>query len=256
MGRKSAHRGGQFPAKPIFQAQLDVAARVEGPTKKKWAPQDIKPIKPLTDNQTNMFIQYGQGDNLVASGSAGTGKTYLACYLALNDIVDPRKDQRRIIIVRSAVQARDVGFMPGTDEEKNQYFEAPYTAIFKDLCGRPSTYKDMKAAGLIEFVTTSFIRGVTWDDAIIIADEIQNFNGDEIHTMMTRIGQNSRVILCGDTRQNDLKKKASDTSGMGTLLKIVPHMKSFSTIQFGHDDIVRSGLVREWIIASEKYGTP
>lgn len=247
---KASHRN----TKPVFQLQHDVAAKVEGPTKKRWTKHDIKPVQPLTQNQKNMFIQYYQGDHITAYGSAGTGKTFLACYLALNDVVDVNKDQTRIIIVRSAVQAREIGFMPGTEEEKTQYFEKPYNDIFGELVGRASTYKDMKAAGLVEFVTTTFIRGVTWDDAIIIADEIQNFNADEINTLMTRVGKNSRVVLCGDTKQDDLKKKSNDSSGMGHLLKVIPHMDSFSMVKFEHADIVRSAFVRDWIIASETYG--
>lgn len=251
MSRKAGHARS---TKPIFQLQADVAAKVEGPTKKKWSKHDIKPVQALTQNQKNMFIQYYQGDQILAFGSAGTGKTFLACYLAANDVVDATKSQVRIIIVRSAVQAREMGHMPGTEEEKSAYFERPYQDIFGDLMGRSSTYKDMKAAGVIEFTTTSFIRGVTWDDAIIIADEVQNFNADEINTLMTRVGRNSRVILCGDTKQNDLKKKANDTSGMGQLLRVIPHMNCFSSIQFTRDDIVRSGFVRQWIEALELHG--
>ena len=251
MGRKAGHPRN---TKPIYALQQDVAAKVEGPIKKRWSKHDIKPVQALTENQKNMFIQYYQGDSVLGYGSAGTGKTFLASYLALSDVVDHTKPQDKIVVVRSAVQARDIGFMPGTEEEKNQYFEAPYMRIFQELCGRASTYKDMKAAGLIEFVTTTFIRGVTWDNAIIIVDEIQNLNADEINTVMTRVGRDSRVILCGDTKQNDLKKKASDASGLGQLLKIIPHMKNFSSVQFTHDDIVRSSFVKEWIIASETYG--
>lgn len=251
MARKAAHRN----TKPTYAFHQDVAAKVEGPVKKKWSKHDIKPVQALTENQKNMFMQYFQGDSVLAYGSAGTGKTFLASYLGLSDVVDPSKDQERVIIVRSAVQAREIGFMPGTEEEKNQYFEAPYVKIFTELVGRASTYKDMKAAGLIEFVTTTFIRGVTWDNAVIIVDEVQNLNADEINTVMTRVGQNSRVILCGDTRQNDLKKRANDTTGMTTLLKVLPHMKGFSSVQFTHEDIVRSDFVKQWIIAYEKYGS-
>lgn len=249
MSRKVGRRS----TKPDFKiVEQQFMAQSEGPQrKKKWTKHDIKSVQPLTINQKNMFVQYYQGDQICAYGSAGTGKSFIGCYLGIGDVLDPSKDQQRLIIVRSAVQARDVGFMPGTLEEKNAYYEAPYEDILTELFGRKATYADMKEAGLITFLTTSFIRGVTWDNAVIIVDEIQNMAAQELHTVMTRVGQNSRVILCGDFKQNDLLKNSRDQSGMGSLIKIVNHMKCFSTIEFTRDDIVRSDFVKQWIIASE-----
>lgn len=250
MSRKVGRRS----TKPDFKiVEQQFVAQSEGPQrKKKWSKHDIKAIQPLTQNQKNMFVQYFQGDQLCAYGTAGTGKSFLACYLGISDVVDPSKDQQKLIIVRSAVQARDVGFMPGTLEEKNAYYEAPYEDILTELFGRKSTYPDMKEAGLITFLTTSFIRGVTWDDAVIVIDEAQNMTWEEINTVMTRVGQNSRVIICGDVKQNDLTKRASDVSGMVRLLRTIPRVRGFSEIEFTRDDIVRSEFVKSWIIATEE----
>lgn len=246
---------GRTRAKPTREIDVrfeQYAAAVEGPQrKKKWTKHDLKDIKPLTDNQKNMFVQYFQGDHIGALGSAGTGKSFLACFLAISDVVDYTKDQKQVIIVRSAVQARDVGFMPGTLEEKNSYYEMPYRDIFAELFGRGATYDDMKEAGLVQFMTTSFIRGVTWDDAIIVIDEAQNMTAAELHTVMTRVGKNSRVIVCGDVKQNDLVKHSKDQSGIVKFTQIIKLMRDFSTIEFTRDDIVRSEFVKQWIICSE-----
>lgn len=228
------------------------AAVVEGPQRrKKWTKHDIKPIQPLTENQRNAFIQYFQGDNLALLGSAGTGKSFIGCYLGISDVVDHTKDQKKMYIVRSAVQSRDVGFMPGTLEEKNSYFENPYRDIFAELFSRGATYDDMKEAGLINFMTTSFIRGVTWDDAIIVIDEAQNMTWEEINTVMTRVGKNSRIVVCGDIKQNDLNKKKNEVTGLSKMVQVLRCMNDFSTVEFTRDDIVRSDFVKQWIIASE-----
>lgn len=246
---------GRTRAKPTREVDVrfeQFAAVAEGPQrKKKWTKHDMKDIKPLTDNQKNMFVQYFQGDHIGALGSAGTGKSFLACFLAISDVVDYSKDQKQVIIVRSAVQARDVGFMPGTLEEKNSYYEMPYRDIFAELFGRGATYDDMKEAGLVQFMTTSFIRGVTWDDAIIVIDEVQNMTWEEINTIMTRVGKNSRIIVCGDVKQNDLIKKKSEVSGIVKMIEVLRNMNDFSTINFTRADIVRSAFVKQWIIAVE-----
>jgi phosphate starvation-inducible protein PhoH len=227
-------------------------AIAEGPTRKHWSKHDIKGIKPLTENQHNMFTQYFQGDQLVAYGSAGTGKTYLACYLAMCDILDGSLPQKQLVVVRSAVATRDLGFMPGTLEEKTSLFEIPYRDILADLFGRPATYDNMKEAGLVRFVTTSYIRGLTWDNSIIIVDEAQNLTWHEINSVMTRIGENSRIVFTGDLIQTDLNKKTSEKTGMQRLLATTGKMPQFSTVQFTSSDIVRSELVKDWIIASEQ----
>lgn len=222
-----------------------------GPKRKTWTQHDLKAVKPLTPNQNIMFDEFSRGQHVVANGSAGTGKTFLACYLALNELLDPDTQYERIIIVRSAVPTRDVGFMPGTLEEKVALYELPYRDIFADLLRRRNSYQDMKDAGLVEFCTTSYVRGLTWDNALIIIDECQSATFHEINSVMTRIGKHSRIIIAGDIPQTDLRKKG-ETSGFDQLVAVAKYMKMFSVINFSHMDIVRSDFVRSWIINCDK----
>lgn len=236
----------------LLLLQNDAQARMEGPHKKKWSKHDIRAIKPLTDNQHDMFRAYFQGSQICAHGSPGTGKTYLALYLALCDILDGNKPQNHLILVRSAVATRDVGFLPGTLEEKMASYEMPYKDIFADLFHRTSTYDDMKEQGFVRFMTTSFIRGLTWDNAIIVVDEGQNMTWHEINSVLTRVGTDSRVMFTGDLAQTDLNKSSRDQSGMERFVRVAESMKEFSCIKFTTDDIIRSDFVRSWIIASEQ----
>ena len=222
----------------------------EGPKKKKWSSHDLRRIKPLTDTQEDMFQAWFEGDHLCAHGFAGTGKTFLAMYLGLYELLE-RKDQQKIIIIRSAVPTRDLGFTPGTLEEKAALYELPYHDICHELLGRHSTYQDMKDARLIEFMTTSYIRGITWDNAIIIVDEFQNMSKHEVDSVMTRVGKNSRIIVAGDgSHQCDISK--GPQSGATYLINTAKRHGGFADIAFGVDDIVRSAFVKDWIIASEE----
>lgn len=228
-------------------------AMEEGPKRKRWTQHDLKTVKPLTSNQEELFHAWYNGLNICAHGSAGTGKSFLSLFLALSSIFD-RRDQNRIIIVRSVVPTRDIGFLPGTLEEKTALYEMPYIDICHELVGKHSTYQDMKDAGVIEFVTTSFIRGLTWDNAIIIVDEAQNMTFHELNSIMTRVGNNSRLIVNGDVVQTDLvdAKRTGNVCGMNRFLSVIKNMKEFTTINFTHHDIVRSDFVKSWIIASER----
>ena len=225
-------------------------ANREGPARKKWTTHDLANIKPLTPTQEEMFHAFFNNQHICAYGSAGTGKTFLALYLALTTILRRPQEQSKIIIVRSVVPTREVGHLPGTLEEKLIPYEIPYRDILNELVGRYSTYDDMKNAGLIEFMTTSFIRGLTWEDAIVIVDEGQNMSFHEINSIMTRLGDNSRVIFTGDLRQSDLTRKY-DSSGMDRFLKVTRDMKEFDQIRFTLHDIVRSDFVKSWITATE-----
>lgn len=228
---------------------LNGSAQKEEPKRKHWNKHDLKTIKPLTPTQEDLFHAWYNGYNICAHGSAGTGKTFLATYLALQEILSQR--QSRIHIVRSAVATRDVGFLPGTLEEKIMQFEAPYHDILWELVGRQSTYQDMKERGLIEFHSTSFLRGLTWDNCIVIVDEAENLTMHEFDNVMTRLGKNTRVIITGDTRQTDLDgSKRMGKEGMSQAMKIFDQMEEFECINFSEHDIVRGDLVKSWIIAS------
>lgn len=224
----------------------------EGPQQRKvWSKHDIRAIQPLTIAQEDLFHAYYSGSNIVGYGSAGTGKSTIAIWLALNDILDKTCVQDKIIIVRSNVATREVGFLPGTASEKISVFERPYYDILEFLVGKSSTYEDMKAAGLIEFMPTSFVRGQTWDNSIIIIDEGQSMNWHELNSVITRLGTDSRLLLLGDIKQNDLVYKRSDTSGFVNALKVFEQIPSIAMVKFTHDDIVRSDFVKQWIIACE-----
>lgn len=216
---------------------------------------DMKQIKPMTANQEKLQTEYLEGQNLVNIGSAGTGKTYFSLALALKTVLEEKSCFNRIIIIRSAVQSRDQGFMPGSLTEKMAYYETPYMDIVNDLFGRGDAYSILKQKNTIQFMSTSFMRGLTFDNAIILLDEFQNNSYEEIRTVITRVGENSKIIFCGDTRQDDLRngKNRLDRSGLENFLTVAKEMNRFSIIKFTTSDIVRSGLVKEFIIKEEKH---
>ena len=228
-------------------------ARNAGPTKKKWSEHDMKNVQPLNDTQRTMLQCYYQGSHICGYGSAGTGKTYLATALGIRDVIRKDTIYDRLIFVRSNVSTRDVGFLPGTLDDKMEVYETPYRDILADIFGRKSTYDDMKAAGIVHFMPTSFIRGLTWDDAIVIVDEVQNLTLHEINSVMTRLGENTRVILVGDCIQSDLIKNRNETTGLDKAIPMFENMKSFSVIPFTQEDIVRGGTVREWIKTYDRF---
>ncbi|ASS33941.1 PhoH-like phosphate starvation-inducible [Acidovorax phage ACP17] len=196
-----------------------------------------------------MEEEFMDGKHLLTVGSAGTGKTYVALALATREVHEGRAS--KIVIVRSAVPVRDIGFLPGDEAEKMAAYERAYGPIVNDIYGRDDAYGILKNKGVIKFEPTSFMRGMTWDDTIVIADEIENFSYAEVNTLMTRMGRNTRVILCGDIVQNDLGR---EDSGYHLLMTVVPKMtRNFAIIKMGHDDIVRSPLVKEWIINVERH---
>jgi phosphate starvation-inducible PhoH-like protein len=146
-----------------------------------------------------------------------------------------------------------MGFLPGSEKQKAEVYEQPYQEICDDLFGRGDGWRILKLKRLVEFTTTSFLRGTTFNDAIIIVDECNNMNFQEIDTVMTRIGTNSRIVFCGDYRQSDLNKP-HDKTGIRELMAITRRMPSFDHIEFGIEDIVRSGTVREYIIQKTEMG--
>lgn len=210
-------------------------------------------IDPLTENQKKFFEEYKKGIPMIAlHGVAGTGKTFCALYKALAEVLDKASEYKKVIIIRSAVQSRDIGFLPGDMKEKTEVYTQPYHDICYALFNRKDAYKKLEDQGDIEFVTTSFIRGTTFDNAIIIVDEMQNMNFEELDTVMTRVGTNSKVLWCGDYRQTDLRK-VNDKSGILRFLNIAKFMNEFSKIEFEAEDIVRSDLVKDYILAKLKY---
>ena len=217
-------------------------------SKKSFFLQDISPITP---SQKTTFDLYRQGYNLILKGSAGTGKTFMAMFLALKSILQGSADQNKVIVVRSAVATRDIGALPGDIDEKTGIYELPYYSICAELTNNKNAYSGLKGDGVVTFVPTSYVRGVTFRDSIIIVDEFQNMNDHELYSIITRAGENCRFIFCGDIRQSDLSGKGIDKSGFANFLDIVTKMKSFAQVEFTHDDIVRSGLVKEFIIAHE-----
>lgn len=223
-------------------------------SKKAQAPQHfvLRNIRPLTANQTKTFDAYSKGFNLMLHGYAGTGKTYISLFLALREILTSSSKYNKIIIIRSVVPSRDMGFLPGSIEEKARIYEDPYREMCNELFDHTNGYEVLKTKGLVDFTTTSFLRGTTFNDAIVIVDECANMTFPEIDTVMTRMGDNSRVIFCGDYRQTDLHRP-HEKEGITEFMRITSKMSVFAHIEFEADDIVRSNLVKEYILCKAKY---
>lgn len=214
----------------------------------------LKTFDPLTDNQKQFFDAYKRGDYFIAlHGVAGTGKTFIALYKAIEEVLNRDNPFDKIIIVRSAVQSREIGHLPGDVSEKMEIYEQPYRQICQQLFDRKDAWDRLEEQGYVSFISTSFIRGMSFDDAIIIVDEMQNMTFEEIDTVMTRVGYRSKIIWCGDYRQTDLNKKKNDVSGILKFFDIAHHMKAFTRIEFVPDDIVRSSLVKDYILAKLKF---
>lgn len=214
---------------------------------------DLKVFEPLTANQKKFFDTYKDKTKFIAlHGVAGTGKTFCALYKALEEVLDKGNPLQKVVIIRSAVQSRDMGHLPGDVEDKMAIYKQPYIQICDTLFGRRDAWDRLEEQNHIEFISTSFIRGTTFDNTILVVDEMQNMNYEEIDTVMTRVGNHSKILFCGDYRQTDLRK-SGDKTGILKFLEIAKRVKSFAKIEFAVEDIVRSGLVKEYIIAKLHY---
>lgn len=208
---------------------------------------DLKPVTPLTETQRAFVTAYQAGtEAMIVQGPPGTGKTFLALWAAIQDALSSK--HRRVIVVRSAVPSRSIGFLPGTEGEKLDVYQVPYRDMCARLCGMPDAYARLVAQGTVECVSTSYLRGVTWDDAIVIVDECQNMSEMELHTLMTRIGHRSRILFCGDVGQTDLSHRG-DRSGWPMFGRVVMGLPMVTTITYTAEDIVRSPLVKAYLLA-------
>ena len=214
---------------------------------------DMITVSPKTAKQKDFFDAYRSGHYFMClHGVAGTGKSYIALYKALEEVMDKGNPYNKVVIVRSAVQSRDMGHLPGSADDKMDIYIQPYRQITADLFKRSDAWNRLCEQGHVEFMSTSFIRGTTFTNAILLVDEFQNMNFEELDTIITRVGHTSKIIFCGDVRQTDLKKR-DDKSGLPKFLAIADSMAQFSRFEFTTDDIVRSSLVKDYIIAKTKY---
>ncbi len=216
-------------------------------------------IEPLNDNQKRLYDSYKKGKHLVAYGVAGTGKTFISLYNAINDVLSENTPYEHIYLVRSLVATREIGFLPGDHEDKADIYQIPYKNMVKYMFQMPSDadfemlYGNLKAQDTIKFWSTSFLRGTTLDNSIVIVDEFQNLNFHELDSIITRVGENTRIMFCGDASQSDLVK-VNDRNGIVDFMNILRKMPSFDIIEFGISDIVRSGLVKEYLTAKIELG--
>ena len=211
---------------------------------------DLLTFEPLTKNQSKFFDLYKQGTQaIMLHGAAGTGKTFIALYKALEEVMDKSNTYDKVVLVRSVVPSREIGHLPGDEKEKTDVYLAPYKAICQDLFQTEQAYERLVEQKNIEFMITSFVRGITIDNSVIIVDECQNMNFQELSSIMTRVGEGSKIIFCGDFKQTDLCKK-HDQSGLREFVEVINRMPSFRNVEFEVDDIVRSSLVKEFIVAN------
>jgi len=219
---------------------------------------DMVEVIGITKNQTEVIKEYKKGKCLFLYGSAGTGKTFVTLYHALKEVLDPKTSYHCVYVVRSLISTREIGFLPGDEEDKSALYQAPYDNMVRFMFKMPTEdqfaflYDRLKQQNSLMFLSTSFLRGITLDNAIVIVDECQNLNFHELDTIMTRVGQDSKIMFCGDFDQTDLTK-AGEREGLGNFMKIIDSMKEFYLCEFDIGDIVRSGLVRSYIV--QKYNT-
>ena len=249
-----------MPRKKKTDQPIGVGLTVKQMKRKKPINADMmRDIEPLTDNQKALFEAYAKDQNLVAYGVAGTGKTFITLYNALKDVLDPSTPYEKVYIVRSLVATREIGFLPGDHDDKSYLYQIPYKHMVKYMFEMPSEadfnmlYGNLKAQDTIDFWSTSFIRGTTFDKTIVIVDEFQNLNYHELDSIMTRVGAQSKIMFCGDASQSDLIK-TNERNGIIDFMQILRIMSSVDVIEFGVEDIVRSGLVKEYILAKLEIG--
>ena len=216
-------------------------------------------VNPITENQQLFFDEWTKEKNLFAYGAAGTGKTFIALYLALKDVMNEETPYDKVYIVRSLVSTREIGFLPGTHEDKSELYQIPYKNMVRNMFQMPDQmsfdmlYENLKHQETISFWSTSFLRGTTLDDAIVIVDECQNLNFHELDSIITRVGQDSKIVFCGDVNQSDLQR-TNERNGILDFQRILEGMDEFSMVEFGINDIVRSGLVKSYLISKMTLG--
>ena len=241
--------------KRVADQPIGVGLTVKQMKRKKPINLDLmSDIEPLTENQKLLYEAYAQNKNVVAYGCAGTGKTFITLYNALQDVLDETTPYEKIYIVRSLVATREIGFLPGDHEDKSSLYQIPYKNMVKYMFALQTEadfemlYGNLKTQGTISFWSTSFIRGTTLDKSIIIVDEFQNLNFHELDSIITRVGEDSKIMFCGDATQTDLIK-TNERNGIIDFMRVLRLMPSMELVEFGVDDIVRSGLVKEYILA-------
>ena len=241
--------------KKLSKSQRRKTAKLEENQRNFHRKFNLAKFNPLTENQSIALKEWLNEQNLVLHGTAGTGKTYMAMHFALKEVLNQTKSYEKVVIIRSTVSSREQGFMPGSLQQKQALYEAPYIGISTELFpDTQSTYATLKSFNILEFESTSYLRGITLNNSVIIVDEIQNMTDQELHTIMTRVGSNSKLIFVGDIKQNDLQTNNSrQQSGIRKFLKILNRMSEFSLIEFDYNDIVRSDLIRSYIIERELY---
>ena len=220
---------------------------------------DLVKIEPVTDNQKVVFESYKKGQNQFLYGCAGTGKTFVTLYLAMQEVLRNDTPYDRVVMVRSLIPTREIGFLPGDEEDKAALYQVPYSNMVQFMFKQPNEqafsmlYDRLKTQGSFYFLSTSFLRGLTFDNSIIIVDECQNLNFHELDTIVTRVGQDSKIMFCGDFMQTDLSK-VNERNGLFDFLRILEEMEEFNCVEFNIGDIVRSGFVRNYLIQKTKLG--
>ena len=251
MTRKRRSNGNQPPAVGLMSK---LSKR-----KKPIGQELLLDIEPLTDNQRKLFESYDAGKHLVAHGVAGSGKTFLCLFKALQDVLSECTPYEKVYIVRSLVPTSEIGFLPGSHDDKASLYQIPYKNMVKYMFQMPSDadfemlYGNLKAQETISFWSTSFIRGTTLDNCIIIVDELENLNFHELDSIITRVGENTKILFCGDASQSDLIRQ-NEKNGVVDFMKILRQMPSFDIIEFEVADVIRSGLIKEYIITKMELG--